>query len=105
MEMVIHNTICDDVNITIFLVFKKQTQKQLFVVRCSEYGLFVVATVVYMVETVGFEISQRSGHRKMIAGRDEIEVNGVGGGSDPLGWRDWEKNGIIVKSCVIMVLD
>jgi len=42
----------------------------LLVSRGLEYGLFVVATVEYMVEAVGLNIAQGSGHREMIAGRD-----------------------------------
>ena len=70
MEMVVHNAVCNNIYVTFFFVFEYQAKKELLVGRGFKNGLFVVATVEYMVKTVGLEIAKVSGHGEMIAGRD-----------------------------------
>ncbi len=74
MKMCLHYAVSKYLYITFPIISVQQIKEELFVRSRSEYGIFVVTTIVYVVETIRYVVASCSGHDKRIAEGDEIRM-------------------------------
>jgi len=72
--MCLHYTVSKYLYVTFLIIFVQQIKKGLFVGSRSEYGVFVVTTIVYMVKTIRYVVASAPRHDKRIAEEDEIPM-------------------------------
>jgi hypothetical protein len=72
MKMCLHYAVSKYLYVTFPIISVQQIKEELFVRSSSEYGVFVVTTIVYMVKTIRYVVASASRHDKRIAEGDEI---------------------------------
>jgi len=64
MEMCCHDTVGDDLYVALFVVSVQGIDKELLIGRCTKDVLLVVATVIYVVETIRYVVAGGARHGK-----------------------------------------